>query len=117
MGDGIQISHRIAVTYKNTFAACLFKPRVVSLGFGSESIHRFKRNRASVNRQSVIIGNSNIFGTAFVFLTVVPVFVITGTTACFRTFKGAGEFLTGMSVVREPAVFVHSQTRFAYGIA
>ena len=42
-----------------------------------------ERNTLTVNGKSVIIGNGNVFCAAFVFLAIVPVLMITGTTAGF----------------------------------
>lgn len=83
MSNGIEIFYSIFTVNPKPFLTGLFETSIVSFGFGSERINFLKRDTVTVNGKSVIIGNGNVFCAAFVFLAIVPVFMITGTTAGF----------------------------------
>ena len=83
MSNGIEICNSIFTVNPKPFLTGLFETGIVSFGFGSERINFLKRDTVTVNGKSVIIGNGNVFFTAFMFFTVVPVFMITGTTTEF----------------------------------
>lgn len=83
MSNGIEICNSIFTVNPKPFLTGLIETSIVSSGFGSKRINFLKRDTVTVNGKSVIIGNGNVFCAAFVFLAIVPVFMITGTTAGF----------------------------------
>ena len=83
MSNGIEIFCSIFAVNPKPLLTGLFETCIVSFSFGSERINFLKRNTLTVNGKSVIIGNGNVFCTASMFFTIVPVFMITGTIAGF----------------------------------
>lgn len=83
MSNGIEIFCSIFTVNPKPLLTGLFETSIVSFSFGSKRINFLKRDTVTVNGKSVIIGNGNVFFTAFMFFTVVPVFMITGTTTEF----------------------------------
>ena len=81
---------------------------VVAFGFASEGIDFLERDTLAVNRKSVIVGNGNIFCTAFVFLTVVPIFMVTGAGEGFGLSERTAVFLPC------PSIFAEFTVRIAY---
>ena len=71
----------------------------------------------SVNKQAVIIGNGDIFGTTAVFLAIIPVFMIARALAVLGRFKWAAKLLSGASIVGKLAVLPHSETGITDEIA
>lgn len=63
------------------------------------SVDALKINAISVNRKAVVRKDRNRFGTAPVFLAVVSVFVVTGTSGGFRLTERAAIFLASSSVI------------------
>ncbi len=76
MSNGIQILCCIKAANPKTLLPGLLKTGVVSLCFSPECVNLFEGNALTVYRKSVIIGKSNVFCTAPVLLSVVPIFVI-----------------------------------------
>ena len=99
--------------YPKSFLTCLFETCVVTLGFSSERVDFLERNTFTFNGKSVIIRKSNIFGTATIFLSIVPTLVIARTEGCFRSSVRSAVFLTSSAIIGKFSVIVHSKTCFA----
>ncbi len=76
MSDRIQVLCGVEAVNPKALLPCLLKTRIVTFGFGSERIKLFERDAFTVDRKTIIIGKSNIFGTAAAFSAVIPIFVI-----------------------------------------
>ena len=93
MCNGIKIFYGFAIMNPKSFLPGSFKPRVISLTFGSERVNRFKRFRISINGKPVIIRYSDVFIATTILFTIIPIFMIAWTCIGFTTFKRATEFL------------------------
>ena len=79
MCNGVEIPCGIKSANPKPFLTGAFKAGIVAFGFGSESVDFLERDTITINGKPVIIGQSNIFCAASVFLTIVPLFMITRT--------------------------------------
>lgn len=112
IGNGIQILCRIKTANPKAFLTGLLKTGIVPLRLGSESIDFLKGNTITVCWKSVIIGKSNVFCTAPVFLSVVPTFMIARANENLWLSERTAVFLTRPAIARKFAVLMHCKSRF-----
>ena len=110
MSEGIEILSREKITYRETFLSSRFETGIVAFALRAEFENRFEDIGRTINRKSVVIGNSNPFKTAAMFFTIEPIYVITRTRSGFRLTNGTREFLSGTVTVMRFTVTVHSET-------
>ena len=113
VSNSIKILSSIQRMNPKSFLTCLLESWIVTLNFSSQWIYFLERNTFTVNWQSVIVRQSDIFGATLCFLSVIPIFVIAGTSAWFRTLERAAVFLSGSAVVWKFSVLVHCKTGVA----
>ncbi len=117
VGQSVQIGGAFAIPNPKALLPGSLKAGVVAFTFRAQGISPLEKGAVPVNGKSVVIGDRLVFGTAPVFLAVVPVFVVTGTDTGFGLPEGTAEFLAGASVIRGFAVLVHGKTRIANRVA
>ena len=118
VGKGVQIGGTVCVTNPKTFLTGSLKAGVVAFTFGAKGISPLEMRAFPVNGKPVGLRDRFVFGAAPVFLSVVPVFVVTGTAAGFGLAERTAKLLAqaAMTIGSLP-VFVHGKTRIADGIA
>lgn len=109
MGNCVEIFGAVAVVDPQAFLPGAFESGIIPFALRAESIDALKAQTITVNGEAVVVGDGFVPGTASVFLTVVPVFMLTGTLACFGLAERAAIFLTSSAVIRGFAVLVHGK--------
>ena len=95
MGQGIEIGRAGAAAHPQPLLAGGLEAGIVSLALGTQGIGSLEIEAAAVDGKPVVRGDGSVFGTAPVLPAIVPVFVVTGTSAVFRLPEGTAEFLAG----------------------
>lgn len=83
MSDCVKALDSFEAVNPKTLLSRLLEVSVVAFRFRSRCVNLLKRNAISVNRQSVFIGNDNVFSATAVILAAIPILVIAWETACF----------------------------------
>ncbi len=81
VGQRVKIGGAFAITDPKTFLPGSLKAGVVTFAFRAQSISSLESGAFPVNGESVVGRERFVFGTAPVFLAVVPIFVVTGAAA------------------------------------
>lgn len=113
MSDGVEVCCAVAIADPKTFPPCAFEARIIALTLRAKGIDPLEAQTFAVNRKTIVVGNRLVFGTAAVFLTVVPVFVVARASAGFGRAQGAAIFLTDPVFVIRFAVPVHWEAGIA----
>ena len=93
MSQGIQIGGAACITNPETILTGSLKAGVVTFTFGAQSISALETGAFPVNGKPVGIRYGFVFGTAFVFLSIVPVIVVTGAAADFGLAERTAKLL------------------------
>ena len=93
MSQGVQIGGAACVPNPETFLAGSLKAGVVTFTFGAQSISPLETGAFPVNGKPVGIRDGFVFGTASVFLAIVPVFVVTGAATGFGLAERTAKLL------------------------
>ena len=117
MGEGVEVGGTAGIANPETLLAGCFKTGVVAFAFCAQGINSFKAESLPVNGKAVIGGQSDISGTTPVFLSVVPVFMVTRTNAGSGLAERAAEFLADTPIVGGLSIPVHGKASLANGIA
>ena len=94
MSQGIQIGGAASITNPEAFLTGNLKAGVVTFTFGAQCISPLETGAFPVNGKPVGIRYGSVFGAAFVFLAIVPVFVVTGAATCFGLAERTAKLLT-----------------------
>lgn len=113
MSERIEILRAVVVAHPKAFLTSGFESGVVALALGAQSINGFEMCTLPVDGKPVIIRDGDIFGAAAIFLTIVPVCVVTGTFTGCRAFEGAAKFLTSPATVKSFSIVVHGESSIA----
>ena len=110
VSQSVQICRALPITDPKPFLASFFESGVVAFTFCTQGVGSFE---AQTLRR-----NGLVFGAAPVFLSVVPIFVVTRTDGCLRLPEGTAEFLSEPTMsIRSFSILAHRQPSFANGIA
>ena len=118
VSQSVQICRALPITDPKPFLASFFESGIVAFTFCTQGVGSFEAQTLSVNGAPVIRRNGLVFGAAPVFLSVVPIFVVTRTDGCLRLPEGTAEFLSEPTMsIRSFSILAHRQPSFANGIA
>lgn len=109
MGQGIEIGRAGAAAHPQPLLAGGLEAGIVSLALGTQGIGSLEIEAVAVNGKPVVRGDGSVFGTAPVLPAIVPVFVVTGTSAVLGLPEGTAEFLAGAPVVCCFSILVHGE--------
>ena len=109
MGQGIEIGRAGAAAHPQPLLAGGLEAGIVSLALGTQGIGSLEIEAVAVNGKPVVQGGGSVFGTAPVLPAIVPVFVVTGTSAVLGLPEGTAEFLAGAPVVCCFSILVHGE--------
>ena len=94
----------------NRFLPRRLKAGVVSLAFCTQSVCPLEIEATAVNGKPVVHRDGSVFHTSPVFLSIDPVFVVTGTNTALRLSEWAADFLAGTPIVCCFSIIVHRQS-------
>ena len=100
-----------------SFLTGILEAGVIAFAFGTKGIGTLEGGTGSVDGETVVVRDSDVFGTAAVFSAVVPVPVIAGALAGLGISERAAELLTGTTVIGGFAILVHGEAGFTNEIA
>ena len=104
MSQGIQVGGASGVTDPKALLAGSLKARIAAFTFGTKGISPLKLRAFPVNGKTIVRRDRFVFGAALVFLSVVPVFVVAGTTLRLGMTEGTTELLADSSIVKGSSV-------------
>ena len=110
MSDGIEVFRAIAVMDPKSGLTGILEAGVIAFTFGAEGVGALEGSAGSVDGKSVIIGYGDVFCTAAVLLTIVPILVIARTLTGLGLAEGAAELLAGTTIIGCLAILVHGET-------
>ena len=90
---------------------------VIAFAFGTKGVGAFEGGAGSVDGETVVVRDSDVFGTAAVLSAVVPVPVIAGALAGLGLAEGAAELLSCTTSVRGLAILAHGEAGFTNEVA
>lgn len=117
MGECVEIGSAYSVMHPKPLLSRGFETGVVSLALRAQGVGSLEIEAAAFDGKPVVCGDRLVFGAAPVFLSVVPILVVTGTNAGSGLAEGTAEFLAGASVIRCFSVLVHGKARVTDWIA
>ena len=117
MGQRIEVCGTCSVIGPQALLSRGLEARIVSFAFSAQGIRSLEIKTAAVNGKPVVRGNDSVFNATPVFLSIVPILVVTGTNAGSGLAEGTAEFLAGASVIRCFSVLVHGKARVTDWIA
>lgn len=113
----VEILSADAVMNPESGLAGILEAGVIAFAFRTQGVGALEGSAGSVDGETVIVGDRNIFGAAAVLPAVVPVLVIAGTDAGLGLAEGTAELLAGAAVVGGLTVLVHGEAGVAEEIA
>ena len=110
VSQSVQICRALPITDPKPFLASFFESGIVAFTFCTQGVGSFEAQTISVNGAPVIRRNGLVFGSAPIFLSVVPIFGVTRTDGCLRLPEGTAEFLSEptMSIRSFPSLLIAS---------
>lgn len=117
VSQGIQVRSAACAANPKPLLTGRLETGVVTLAFCAQGVKPLEAEAVPVNREPIVVGQRFIFGTAPIFLPIVPIFMITGAAASFGLPERAAEFLSDTAAVSSFAVLVHGKARFTDWVA
>jgi hypothetical protein len=113
----VEILSADAVMNPESGLAGILEAGVIAFAFRTQGVGSLEGSAGCVDGETVIVGDSDVFGAAAVLPAVVPVLVIAGANAGLGLAEGTAELLAGAATIRVFAVLVHGEAGVAEEIA